>query len=64
VVSTRVIGYNAYKIFVKGELPTVEEIEKDIPIEGEVVESKIDDIDTRTLESAIKTNISSEDIKD
>jgi hypothetical protein len=64
VVSTRVIGYNAYKIFVKGELPTVEEIEKDIPIEGEVAESKMDDIDTRTLESAIKTNISSKDIKD
>jgi hypothetical protein len=64
VASTRVIGYNAYKIFVKGELPTVEEIEKDIPIEGEVVEDKIDDIDTKTLENAIKTNVSPEEIKD
>jgi hypothetical protein len=64
VASTRVIGYNAYKIFVKGELPTVEEIEKEIPIEGEVVEDKIEDIDTKTLENAIKTNVSPEDIKD
>lgn len=64
VASTRVIGYNAYKIFVKGELPTVEEIEKEIPIEGEVVEDKIEDIDTKTLENAIKTNVSPEEIKD
>lgn len=64
VASTRVIGYNAYKIFIKGELPTGEEIENDFPIEGEVLECKVDDIDTKTLENAINNNVSPEDIKD
>lgn len=62
VASTRIIGYNAYKVFMKGELPTIEEIEKEIPIEGEILESKVEDIDTKTLDNAIKNNVSLEDI--
>lgn len=54
VASTRVIGYNAYKIFMKGELPTIEELEEELPIEGNVLEMKVEDIDTATLENAIK----------
>ena len=46
IASTRIIGYNAYKIFMKGEIPTKEEIENEIPIEGEVIDVKIDDVDT------------------
>lgn len=56
VASTRVIGYNAYKIFMKGEIPTKEEIEKDIPIEAEVIDVEVDDIDTQTLEDAMNNN--------
>lgn len=55
VASTRIIGYNAYKIFMKGELPTKEEIEKDIPIETEAID--ITDIDTEMLNNAIENNI-------
>lgn len=46
----------------KGELPTTEEIEKEIPIEGEILETKVEDIDTKTLDNAIKDNISLEGI--
>lgn len=60
VVSTRIIGYNAYKIFMKGELPTVEEVEKELLIEGEVVE--VNDIDTETLKNAIDNDISPKNI--
>lgn len=59
VASTRIIGYNAYKIFMKGELPTKEEIAKEIPIEVEAIE--VTDIDTETLNDAIKNNIKPED---
>ena len=63
IASTRIIGYNAYKIFMKGEIPTKEELEKEFPIEGEALEVKIEDIDTETLENAIN-NVSLSDIKD
>lgn len=63
VTSTRVIGYNAYKIFMKGELPTIEELEKELPIEGDVLEVKVEDIDTETLENAINSNVSQDDIE-
>ena len=62
VASTRIIGYNAYKVFMKGEIPTKEEIEKDIPIETEAIE--ITDIDTETLNDAINNNVKPEDIKE
>lgn len=61
VASTRIIGYNAYKVFMKGELPTKEEIEKDIPIETEAIE--VTDIDTETLNDAINNNVKPEDIE-
>ena len=62
VASTRIIGYNAYKVFMKGEIPTKEEFEKDIPIETEAIE--INDIDTETLNDAINNNVKPEDIKE
>lgn len=62
IASTRIIGYNAYKIFMKGELPTVEELEKELPIDVEVVE--VNDIDTETLKNAIDNDISPKDIKE
>lgn len=46
----------------KGELPTVEEIEKEIPLELEVIE--VNDIDTETLKNAIDNDISPKDIKE
>lgn len=57
VASTRIIGYNAYKIFMKGKIPTKQEIENEIPIEGEVIDVKIDDIDTKTLEDAMNNKV-------
>lgn len=62
IASTRIIGYNAYKIFIKGELPSVEEVEKELPIEVEAVE--VNDIDTETLKNAIDSDISSKDIEE
>lgn len=62
IASTRIIGYNAYKIFMKGELPTKEEIEKEIPIEVEAIE--VTDIDTETLNDAINNNVKPEDIEE
>ena len=61
VASTRIIGYNAYKIFMQGELPTKEEIEKEIPIEVEATD--VNDIDTETLNDAINNNVKPEDIE-
>lgn len=61
VASTRIIGYNAYKIFMQGELPTKEEIEKEIPIEVEATD--VTDIDTETLNDAINNNVKPEDIE-
>ena len=51
VASTRIIGKNAYNIFIKGEMP-VEETEKEIVEEAEYEE--LDDIDTKVLNDAIK----------
>ena len=51
VASTRIIGKNAYNIFVKGEMPTKEEVEKTTIREAEYEE--LDDIDTKTLKKAI-----------
>ena len=62
VASTRIIGYNAYKVFMKGELPTREEIEKEIPIEVEATD--VTDIDTETLNDAINNNVKPEDIEE
>ncbi|MDD7151333.1 MAG: EcsC family protein [Clostridium sp.] len=58
VASTRIIGKNAYNIFVKGEMPTKEEVEKTTIREAEYEE--LDDIDTKTLKKAIseETNTS------
>jgi len=52
VASTRIIGKNAYNIFVKGEMPTKEKEEKTIIKEVEYEE--LDDIDTKTLKEAIE----------
>ena len=46
----------------KGELPTKEEIEKEIPIEVEAIE--VTDIDTETLNDAINNNVKPEDIEE
>ena len=52
VASTRIIGKNAYKIFVKGEMPTKEKIDNKVIKEAEYEE--LDDLDTKTLKEAIK----------
>lgn len=52
VASTKIIGKNAYKIFVKGELPIKEEIEDIIINESDY--DKLDDIDTKTLNEAVQ----------
>lgn len=51
VASTRIIGKNAYKIFVKCEMPTKEEVEKTLIKEADYEE--LDDIDTKTLNEAL-----------
>ena len=63
IASTRVIGYNAYKLFIHGELPTAKEFEKELPIENEILDCKSEDIDTETLKNAINNNVSLDDIK-
>ena len=55
VASTRIIGKNAYNIFVKGEMPTKAEVEKTIIREAEYEE--LDHIDTKTLKKAISEEI-------
>ena len=62
VASTRIIGYNAFKVFMKGELPTKEEIEKDIPIETDAIEAT--DIDTEMLNNAIENRITLKSINE
>ena len=57
VASTRIIGYNAYKIFIKGEMPIKEEAEKEVYIDGSELDIKIEDIDTQTLDEAIRNNV-------
>lgn len=60
VASTRIIGNNAYKIFMKGELPTYKDVENEIPKEAEFTE--IDDIDCKTLVEAIEKGVTAKDI--
>lgn len=52
VASTKIIGKNAYKIFVKGEMPIKEEIEDIIINESDYEE--LEDIDTKTLNEALQ----------
>lgn len=52
VASTKIIGKNAYKIFVKGEIPIKEEIEDIIINESDYEE--LEDIDTKTLNEALQ----------
>jgi hypothetical protein len=51
VMSTRIIGSNAYNMFINGKLPSNDE-DNQIVIEGEYEE--IDDIDTITLKKALE----------
>ena len=53
VASTKTIGYNAYNIFIKGELPDNKEKEEDIVIDIDAIESE-EDIDDQMLNEAIK----------
>jgi len=53
--STRIIGKNAYNIFVEGEMPIKEEIKTEIIKDAEYEE--LDDIDTKTLNDAIKNDV-------
>lgn len=55
VASTRIIGKNAYNIFVEGEMPIKEEIKTEIIKDAEYEE--LDDIDTKTLNDAIKNDV-------
>lgn len=54
VFSTRVIGKNAYNLFIKGKLPTDEEDEDDTILEATYEE--LDDLDTKTLNEALNNN--------
>lgn len=54
VASTKIIGKNAYKIFVKGEMPIKEEIEDIIINESDYEE--LEDIDTKTLNELLQEN--------
>lgn len=61
IASTRVIGNNAYKIFINEELPSCEAIENETVMDAEYTE--IDDIDSKTLEEALEKGVNSEAIK-
>lgn len=61
VASTRIIGYNAYKVFMKGEIPTKIEIEE-LPDDTKIID--IEDVDTKCLDEAINNNVKPEDIDD
>ena len=54
VASTRLIGYNAYKIFIKGEIPKAKEMEEELSKE-DVIEVEFEDIDSKTIEEAINS---------
>lgn len=60
VASTQIIGKNAYSVFMKGEIPTKEELEKEMPIDIDT--TIVDDIDTQTLEEAIAEGVTPEDL--
>ena len=55
VGSTRIIGRNAYNIFIKGDMPTNEEVEDNIIEEAKYEE--LDDIDTKTLNEAVEDGV-------
>lgn len=55
IASTRLIGYNAYKIFMKGEIPTSKEIEEEISKE-DILEVEFEDIDIKTIENVINNS--------
>lgn len=46
IASTRLIGYNAYKIFIKGEMPTAKATEDE-----QILEVEFENIDTETSEN-------------
>ena len=50
--STRIIGKNAYNIFIKGEMPTSEDIDNTFIQDAQYEE--MEDIDTKTLNAALK----------
>lgn len=52
IASTRIIGNNAYNIFMRGELPTTKEVEEITVVDADF--EVVDDIDTKTLKEAIK----------
>lgn len=54
IASTKIIGVNAYKLFIEGKLPTDEDIEIDEIKEADYEE--LNDIDTKTLKDAISNN--------
>lgn len=58
VASTKIIGNNAYKLFIEGELPTGDT--KEIVIEAEF--NEIDDIDCKTLEEAIEKGVTIQEL--
>ena len=51
VASTRIIGKNAYRLFIKGEMPSKEKEENVIIRDAEYEE--LDDIDTKTFNERI-----------
>lgn len=60
VASTRVIGNNAYKLFIKGEIPDrkdAKQILDELPIDAEI--SEVSDVDTVMLQEAEKETLSS-----
>lgn len=61
VASTRLIGYNAYKIFIKGEIPTAKEMEEELSKE-DVIEVEFEDIDSKTIEEAINSDEVNEEV--
>lgn len=60
VASTRVIGNNAYKIFLKGEVPTKDDFKEEIDLD--VMFSEIEDIDSKTLDRALNEGVIATDI--
>ena len=52
VASTKIIGNNVYKIFIKGEIPTNK---KEDMIIKDAEFTEVEDIDTKSLEEAMKS---------
>ena len=62
IASTRLIGYNAYKIFMKGEIPTSKEMEEELSKE-DIIEVEFEDIDSKTIEEAINNSVDTNEDK-